>query len=84
MNTNSEHEVDNPLVKARLNKQKKIDKNLIIHYTHEKRFQSNKKDIHQLWNQLFQQTPAMDTRLIIGNRNSQNLIRELIHQLPQR
>jgi hypothetical protein len=47
-------------------------------------FKVIKKDIHQLWNQLFQQTPAMDTRLIIGNRNSQNLIRELIHQLPQR
>ncbi len=41
IDTNSANVVENPLVKARLNKQNKFDSNLIIHYTHEKRFQSN-------------------------------------------
>jgi hypothetical protein len=81
--TGSEQEVDNPLVKARLNKRSKFDTNTIIHYTYEKRLQSNKKDMHQLWNQLFQQTPVMNTRLIIGNRNNPNLTRELVHRRPQ-
>jgi hypothetical protein len=39
--TGSEQEVDNPLVKARLNKRSKFDTNIIIHYTFEKRLQSN-------------------------------------------
>jgi hypothetical protein len=80
----SKNDVDNPLLKARINQSKKVDQNLIIHYTHQKQFQSNKKDIHQLWNQLFQQTPVMDTRLIISNRNSRNFTRELGHRRPQR
>jgi hypothetical protein len=38
---NSNQEVDDPLVRARLKKQSKFDKNIIIHYTYEKRLQSN-------------------------------------------
>jgi hypothetical protein len=83
INADAKEEVDNPLVKARLGKQTKFDTNLIIHYTHEKRLQNNKQHIHQLWNQTFQQTPVMDTRLIIGTRNSRNMTRELVHRRPQ-
>jgi hypothetical protein len=74
-----ENEISNPLVQARLRKQAKYNENTIIHYTHEKRLQHNKKDIHQIWKQLFQQTPVINTRLIIGNRNNPNLKRELLH-----
>ena len=81
---NSKEEVDDPLVKARLNKQSKFDTNLTIHYTYETRLQNNKRDIHQLWNCTFQQTPVMNTRLIVGNRNSRNLTRELVHRHPDR
>jgi hypothetical protein len=77
--SNLNEEADDPLVRARLKKQLKFDKNLIIHYTYEKRLQSNKTVIHQLWNQVFQQTPVIESRLIIGNRNSRNLTRELVH-----
>jgi hypothetical protein len=38
---NPNQEVDDPLVRARLKKQCKFDKNLIIRYTYEKRLQSN-------------------------------------------
>ena len=72
--------IDDPLVKARLHKQNKFDDNLIIHYTYEKRLKNNKKDIHQLWNQIFRTTPVPDTRLIIGNRNNRNLTMEIVHR----
>jgi hypothetical protein len=73
-------EINDPLVKARLNKQSKFDNNIIIHYTYEKRLQNNKNTIHQLWHQTFDQTPVINTRLIIGNRNSRNTTRELVHR----
>jgi hypothetical protein len=38
---NPTEEINDPLVKAQLNKQSKFDNNLIIHYTYEKRIQSN-------------------------------------------
>jgi hypothetical protein len=72
-------EMADPLVKSRLYKQSKFDHKLIIHYTYEKRLQTNKKAIHRLWHQTFKQTPVMDTRLIIGNRNSPNMTQELVH-----
>ncbi len=83
INVDSEEKVDNLLVKARLGKSTKFDTNIIIHYTHETRLKSNKKTIHQLWNQTFKQTSVMHTRLIIGNRNSPNVARELVHRRPQ-
>jgi hypothetical protein len=73
-------EINDPLVKAQLKKQSKFDKNLIIHYTYEKRLQNNNKAIHQLWHQIFEQTPVMNTQLIIGNVNSRNMTQELVHR----
>jgi hypothetical protein len=70
---NPNEEMNDSLVKTRLSKQSKFDSNLIIHYTYEKRLQSNKIAIHQLWHQTFEQTPVMNTRLIIGNRNSRTM-----------
>ncbi len=67
--------VDNLLARAHIRKKKKYDDNLIIHYTHEKRLQPIKRDIHQLWDHTFKQTPVIDLQLIIGNRNSSILTR---------
>jgi hypothetical protein len=39
---NPNEEINDPLMKARLNRQSKFNNNLIIHYTYEKRLQSNK------------------------------------------
>ena len=74
--------VEDPLVRSRIDRPSKFDTNLIIHYTYEKRFQSNKRHFHQFWNQTFQRTPVMERRLIIGNRNSPNITRELVHRRP--
>ena len=62
--------------------EKKWIDQLILHYTHEKRLESYKRDIHQIWNQLFLNTPAMGVRLIVGNRNQQKIIFELMQTRP--
>jgi hypothetical protein len=74
--------VDNPLVKARLNKNSKWKDPLIIHYEHEVRLESYNKDIHKLWNQIFQETIVMNTKLIVGNRNSPNAKQTLVRRRP--
>ncbi len=55
----------------------------IIHYTHEERFRTSKKDIHQLWHHIFADTPVIVTKLIIGNRNSHNATKVLVRRQPQ-
>ena len=60
----------------------KGDNNLNIHYTHEKRFETLKKDIHQLWNQIFHNTPIMNIKLIIGHKNHNSTTRELTQRRP--
>lgn len=56
--------------------------NLIVHYTHEKRFETVKKDIHQLWNQMFEHTPVSNTKLIIGHKNNKSATQELVRRRP--
>jgi hypothetical protein len=83
INPDKNDTVDNPAVERKRNKQSKWLNNLIIHYTHEKRLAAYKQDIHEIWNHTFQQTPVLDTRLIIGNRNSKNLTKQLVRRRPQ-
>lgn len=64
-------------IHQRDNNQYKWDHNLIIHYTHEKRLNSYKTDIHRLWNHQFKATPVIHTRLIAGNKNNPNLKQQL-------
>jgi hypothetical protein len=74
--------IDDPLVRMRLQKLFNSDRNLIIHYTHEARFATYKKHIHQLWNQIFADTPVKNSKLIVGNRNSRNATKILIRRRP--
>ncbi len=55
---------------------------LLLHYTHEKRLESYKQDINQISEKIFANTPVMDTKLIVGNRDNSNLQREVIHKRP--
>ena len=66
------------------NTEPKYDDKVTIHYTHEKRLASMKRDIHQTYDQLFKNTPAQTTRLIIGNRNRRDARNELIRKRPRR
>jgi len=81
---NPTEQLDNSLVRFQL-KKKQIEQkdHLLIHYVYEKRLRNNKKDIHQLWNQIFKETPVLNTRLIIGNRNNHNLIQEIVQRHPR-
>ncbi|CAF1255732.1 unnamed protein product [Adineta ricciae] len=57
---------------------------LIIHYVHEKRFHSFKRDMHQVYDSIFQNTPVADTKMIVGNRNRRDAKHELIRKRPKR
>jgi hypothetical protein len=49
-----------------------------MHYTHEQRLANNKKDFHQIWNNIFSNIATVNTKLIIGTRNSRNATKEMI------
>jgi hypothetical protein len=74
---------NNPIVQPNSDAQSKWHKNLIVHYTHEGRLMFYKKDIHLMWNQIFYNTPVINTRLIVGHRNSKNLQNQLVRRAPQ-
>ncbi|CAF4270332.1 unnamed protein product [Rotaria magnacalcarata] len=63
-------------------KQHRNDK-LIIHYTHEKRIHSFKKEMHRIYEHVFNNTPVSHVKMIVGNRNRQDAKRELIRKRPK-
>ncbi len=70
------------------NKQKnndtKADGNrIIVHYTHEKRFHSFKRDMHHIYDKTFQNQIDKDIKIIVGNRNRRDAKKELIHKRPK-
>jgi hypothetical protein len=75
--------INDPLVQQRLRPKSKSIEKLIVHYTHEARLKTCKKDIHVLWNQTFQNTSITNDKLIVGNRNSRNQTKTLVHRRPQ-
>jgi hypothetical protein len=54
-----------------------------IHYTHENCFRPFKRDMHQLYKNVFQQTPAMTIQIVVGNRNRRDGSKELIRKRPK-
>ncbi|CAF1607521.1 unnamed protein product [Rotaria magnacalcarata] len=56
---------------------------LIVHYTHEKRFQTFKSDMHQVYDNIFKDTPAADFKLIVCNKNRRSAKTELICKRPK-
>ena len=61
---------------------KKSEKTLVLHYTHEKRLDSIKRDIHKIYSEVFKDTEASDIRLMVAHRNSRNTQLELVHKQP--
>jgi hypothetical protein len=59
---------------------KKCQDNIIIHYTHENRFTSMKRDMHEIFHDTFKGLGIEAVRLIVGHRNSPNTQRELIRK----
>jgi len=71
------------LATNRVDQSNKFDKNFFLHFTHEKRLESLKRDIHKIYEEVFQDTEASDIRLIVGHRNSRNTTLELIDKQPR-
>ena len=55
---------------------------LIVHYTHEKRFHSFKRQMHQVYEDVFKNTLAMTIKLIVGSRNRHSARNDLIRKRP--
>ena len=72
-----------PTKKTEKNLTKHADR-LIIHYKHENRFQSAKRDMHKVYENVVKNTPTMNLRLIVGNRNRRDAKNELIRKRPKR
>lgn len=66
-----------------IDKVKNYGNKLFIHYTHEKRFQSFKRDMHQVYQDVFKDTPAMDVKMIVDNRNRRDTRNDLILKQPK-
>ncbi|CAF1530007.1 unnamed protein product [Rotaria magnacalcarata] len=70
-------------VQERNKKEYACGNKLIVHYTHEKRFQTFKSDMHQVYDNIFKDTPAADVKLIVGNKNRRLAKTELICKRPK-
>jgi len=64
-------------------KDNQLAKKMIVHYTHEKRFNCFKRDMHQILDNTFQKQIDKDIKLIVGNRNGQNAQKELVRKRPK-
>ncbi len=77
------HDPNNdPLDQISLKTKSEWIENLIIQYAHEARLTTYKRDIHQLWDQTFKETPVVKTKLIVGNRNNPNATQTLVRRRP--
>ncbi|CAM4983383.1 unnamed protein product, partial [Rotaria socialis] len=54
------------------------------HFTYEKRFETCKRDMHQVYNHAFKNTPAMYIKQIVGNRIRRQAHNELIRKRPKK
>ncbi|CAF1200198.1 unnamed protein product [Rotaria sp. Silwood1] len=61
----------------------KLDNKIIIHYTHEKRLHSFKRDMHRIMDHTFENKLDKDIKLIVGNRNRRAAENELIRKRPK-
>lgn len=55
---------------------------MIIHYTHERRFESMKRDMHKIYDDTFKETPVADVKMIVGSRNRRDAKNDLIRKRP--
>lgn len=65
-------------------KSKRTDPPLFVHYTHEKRFETFKRDMHSAYEHVFVNTPAMHAKIVVGNRNRRDTKNEIIRKRPPR
>jgi CRISPR/Cas system endoribonuclease Cas6 (RAMP superfamily) len=81
-NHNTKEKTTSTTTISKQNKPNKFTNTLFLHYTHEKRLHSLKRDIHKIYSEIFQDTIGIDFRLIVGHRNHRNTGHELIQRRP--
>jgi hypothetical protein len=74
--------INDPLLRTRRPQKSKWTNKVILHYKHEARLKTYKKDIPQLWSQIFNNNEVMNTKLIIGNKNNANTTKTLVRRCP--
>ncbi|CAM4849714.1 unnamed protein product, partial [Rotaria magnacalcarata] len=79
-----ERQQPNPDPKKSEEKNSNINEKFFTHYTYEKRFKTCKRDMHQVYYDTFKDTPAMYTKLIVGNRIRHPAHNELIRKRPNK
>lgn len=65
------------------NKSATYSNKLIVHYTHEHRFCTFKRDLHQIHDNVLSSTLGFNFQLMVGNRNRPSAKKELIHKKPK-
>ena len=70
-------------IKRIQNQKKSYQDKLIIHYKHEKRFRSFKRDLHQIHDAIFKNSPVYYVKLIVGHKNRRSARHELIRKRPK-
>ncbi|CAF3198709.1 unnamed protein product [Rotaria socialis] len=88
LTTDNEHLIEESDKKQELTiqenkKPNEFQNKLIIHYTHEKRFNTRKCDLHRIFQETFANTPIIETKLIVGNKNQKSKMKELIRKRPR-
>ncbi|CAM4931088.1 unnamed protein product, partial [Rotaria socialis] len=61
-----------------------INEKFFTHFTYEKRFKTWKRDMHQVYQDTFKDTPAMYKKLMVGNRIRRQTHNELIRKRPKK
>jgi hypothetical protein len=61
----------------------KFENKIIVHYRHEKRFQSFKRDMHHIYDDTFDNKIDKDIKMIVGSRNRSDAKKELIRKRPK-
>ncbi|CAF1409608.1 unnamed protein product [Rotaria magnacalcarata] len=82
--TNDKEKMTTITTISRQNKPNKFTNTLFLHYTHEQRLHTLKRDIHKIYSEIFHNALSMDLRLIVGHRNHRNTGHELIQKRPHR
>jgi hypothetical protein len=82
LDSSTDDTIIDPLLQTRPTQKSKWTNKVILHYKHEARLETYKNDIHQLWSHIFNNTPVINTKLIIRNKNNVNTKKTLVRRCP--
>ena len=63
---------------------KNKENRLILYYKHEQRFETFKRDMHRIFENIFKKSDGIDAKLIVGSCNRRSAQHEFIRKRPNR